>query len=314
MDCVIGIDIGGTNTKIMAMEPGGKRLASRLIPTEAGSPQETLGGIAAAAIRLAAQCGCGKILAVGAGVPGPVNSRTGIAYRVPNLGWRRADIQGVLRSRFRCPVAVDNDGNVNLMGEWRFGVGRGLTDLVMITLGTGIGGGILVNGGVVRGSLSLAGEIGHIQVDHSQILCSCGRTGHLESRCSSKALLAYARELLPQYPDSILRDGEGGPNILGVEAVFRGFEERDPCAQAAVERYLEYLSMGVSGLIHIFNPQSIILGGGISHTFSLWSDFLTRRVADKLMDEIMECPIICGALFEDAGAMGACALAMKNIA
>lgn len=315
MDCVIGIDIGGTNTKMMAMAPDGTVLACDMIPTAAGIPRQTLGDIAAAAISLAAKCGCAGILAVGVGVPGPVNSHTGIAYRIPNFGWRQVDVRGILQDALHCPVVVDNDGNINLLGEWQFGAGQGLTDLVLVTLGTGIGGGILANGSVVRGGQSTAGEIGHIPVDHSQILCSCGKTGHLESYCSSKALLDYTRALLPQYPDSVLQNlEENSGRPLSAETVFRGFGEQDRCCMEVVDRYLEYLSMGLCSLIHILNPQRIILGGGISHAFPLWGDSLERKVGGKLMDDAMRCSIICSALFEDAGAMGACALALQEIA
>lgn len=312
MEYVVGIDIGATSTKLMIMDRMGGIVEKKVILTAVDSPENTLSQIAGEARDLISLAGREKqIAAIGVGIPGPTNCRDGIAYYVPNLDWRNVAVATFFKRYFECPALIENDGNINLLGECRFGAGIGVRDAVLITLGTGIGGGILVQNTVLRGADCLAGEIGHMVIGPAKDTCSCGQTGCFESYCSGKAILHHARDVLKCNTNSILLDVTGGDlNRLTVEMVFNGYREQDACCTQVVKRFLEYLVIGVTNLIHIFNPQKIIIGGGISHAGDIILPPLQQTVCQRIMDRRMECDVCCGTLFEDAGSMGACSLAL----
>ncbi len=315
MQYVIGVDIGGTNTKIIVMDASERILQRNSVPTVIGSPSKSLLCIADAVEYSIKQLNMTRqVSGIGIGVPGPTNNKLGIAYYVPNLNWHDVDIRTFFKQRFNCPVSVENDGNINLLGEWHFGAGKGFTDLILITLGTGLGGGILVNGSLLHGASSLAGEIGHMVIEPSQETCSCGNTGCWESFCSGRAMLRNARTVLPQYEHSLLL-GYANNNLdqLTPKMILTGYRNNDLCSKVIVEKFVHYLSIGIVNLIHIFNPQKIILGGGISQASDIFLEPLNHEVLKRLMDSKMQCAIDCGDLLENAGAMGACYLALSTL-
>ena len=314
MSHVLGIDIGGTNTKIMVMDGLGAVVYNSSVLTVAGKPQETLGGLAGEAKSALGQLGLDRIEAVGITVPGPTNSETGTAYFVPNLDWHNVDVRSFFENQFDCPVSIENDGNANLLGEWRFGAGKGYDDIILLALGTGLGGGILSNGLLVHGASCLAGEVGHMIVGESEEICSCGKTGCLESFCSGRAILRDARKMMSAHRESVLYEYCGSDQEqLTVKMVFDGYAENDQCGILAIDRFVRYLAIGIASLIHIFNPQMVILSGGISRSCEAFISSVRQSAESRLMDERMKCEIVCGQLFENAGAMGACSLALSSL-
>ena len=249
---VLGIDIGGTNARIAAVGEGGEMLASRRVPTrDAGG---TLGTLLALADSILGR----PPRAVGIGITGPVDAASGVVDNPHTLrGWPPTDVAAPFRERFGVPVAVDNDANAAALGEWWRGAGRGARRLAVITLGTGIGTGLLVDGQVQRGADGRHGEIGHHLLDPAGPECYCGARGCWESLAAGPALARRA--------------GDGCD-------VARGIHEGDPVALGAVAEVARWIGLGLLNVGAFFVPDVVVLAGGVAEHFALM-----RPVIDEVL-------------------------------
>ncbi|MFA5193012.1 MAG: ROK family protein [Verrucomicrobiia bacterium] len=300
---IIGIDVGNTNMTGALASDDGKRIATlRRKSDRAGGAKagvKLISEIIAALQKRAAAKG-GSVRRVGIGFGGPVDFERGVALLShQNPGWANTPLRDQLQKRFDIPVALDNDANAGTLGEWRFGAGRGVNDLLYVNIGTGIGGGVIANGALVRGAQNLAGEIGHIIVRRDGPLCTCGKHGCLEGCASGSAIGRRGSEAL-------------GRKVSGKE-VFALAAKGNATAQGVLDGVIEDLAQGLGVGIGLLNPALIIIGGGLSEApEKLFLQPLRRAVPRYCLAEAApRLRIEPAQLRYDAGVMGAVALAMS---
>jgi glucokinase len=250
----------------------------------------------------------GKILALGVAVPGYLNPHTGIVYSAPNIpNWKQLPLGQILHSKFNTTIMLGNDANLAAMGEWRYGAGQGTHNLLYLTISTGIGGGVIINNNLLVGAQGLAAELGHVTILPDGPLCSCGQRGHLEALSSGNAIAKFVSDKLAKGIRSSLK------NIKHISAqdVSLAAHAGDALAQEAMDRAAGYLGMALANFVHIFNPEMIILGGGVLQSGSRFLE-KTRIALERyiIAKEYLEHVIITRAqLGDDSGLYGALAFA-----
>jgi glucokinase len=263
-DVVLGVDIGGTNTELGLVDRAGRIRANTVMPTKGEQAAPVyFGRLQAKALALLEGLGPNfRLMAIGIGAPNANFYRCTIE-NPPNLSWDLVDIRAELSPYFSVPVAATNDANAAALGELYFGAGRGLRDFIVITLGTGLGSGIVVNGELLYGSTGFAGELGHVIVDPQGRLCGCGRRGCLETYASATGLRRTVRELVESRADaSGLRAIP--PDQLTAKRVFEAAEAGDPIAIEAFEFTGDLLGRKLADAVVFSSPAAIILFGGLA--------------------------------------------------
>ncbi|WP_072524586.1 ROK family protein [Clostridium sp. Marseille-P3244] len=317
MKYLAGIDLGGTNIKFALMNEHMGTVYKKSIPTPfRGSPETVFQAMINGLQSLLQENALTplSLLGIGIGIPGLTDSRKGLAYEVKFLRWRNIDVITPFSHAFGVPVIAENDGAVNALGECYLGAGKGKQNVILLTLGTGLGCGIVSDGRLLRGRDGVAAETGHMTIDPEGDLCACGRRGCFESCCSATALMRYARRAVLEYPDCILMQYAKG-DIFAIDGpmICKGSDSGDPASQNALRIFNEKLSIGLMNLINLLNPDMIILSGGVSAA----GDRILRPVRDlveeKLMHPVQHCEIVTGQLGSDAGSLGACILAAQKI-
>ena len=309
----IGIDLGGTNTAAALVGKNGEIIKRAEIPTNTG------GGAQAVTDGLLSVCkdllgGARETpLSIGIGVPGLVNSETGEVVFAPNLPLDGVSISSGLKKAYGCPILVGNDANCAALGETVAGGAAGAKDVVFITLGTGVGGGIIVGGRLHTGLSGAAGEIGHIVIVAGGRACGCGRNGCWESYGSATGLIKTASEHMEMNASSSLWELCGGSaGKLNGRLIFGAFRDGDAVARAIVEQYIEHLAIGIANIINIFDPEMVCIGGGISGEWdSISAPLLARVDAEKISRPSTGLPqtqIVRAKLGNDAGIIGAAML------
>lgn len=259
-----GVDIGGTSVKIGLGRTSGWLFETRKIGTPpAPSPESFLAQIADVIKQRIQARGfrAADVLGIGVGVPGPVDAQ-GIVHGCANLGWGDVDVKAILEQHLQMPVQVGNDADVAALGEMWQGGGKGYSDLVMITLGTGVGGGVIVNQHIVSGRFGSAGEIGHLRVNSQETEpCGCGNYGCLEQYASATGIVRTARAMLKQHPElsSPLRE-----NTLDAKAVCDAARTGDALARAVIDRSMGKLGEALAMISCVVDPEVYVIGGGVS--------------------------------------------------
>ena len=312
MNYYVGIDLGGTNIKGMIMNDRLQVIIKKIFPTpQRKPPEETFTAIinlVEAMMGESAVC-IEDVLGIGIGIPGLIDSRVNKVFNAANLLWSDMDVGIPLRDYFKKPVYAENDGNVNALGEMYFGAGKGFGDIVLLTLGTGLGSGIVVGGQLLHGASHVAGEVGHMVIESDGELCSCGKRGCFESCCSATAMVRYARKFAIENPDTLLlKYASGNPLAITCEMIDYGFDAGDAVSQKTIETFAQKLSIGLVNLINLFNPEVIIIGGGLSRSGERILKPVRKQVEDSLMHPVQRCKILAGELGSDAGVMGACSI------
>ena len=311
-----GVDIGGTTCKIGLFEMNGTLIEDWEIKTNTENKGASILDDVAAAIEGKMQsAGIAKeeVQGIGVGVPGPVTG-DGTVLQCVNLGWGEFNVAEVLKKRTGFDVKVGNDANVAALGEMWQGGGKGHKDVVMVTLGTGVGGGIIVDGKIVAGANGAGGEIGHIMVNEEETdTCGCGKKGCYEAYASATALMNQIQTACEKHPDSLLakkveEDGNSG------KIVFDCAKEGDKVAIAVVKRYIKYVGVGLVNYANIFAPEVIIIGGGISNQGDNIIKPLQRYVSrNKYGAEYTpKVKVVAATLKNDAGIIGAAALCINH--
>jgi glucokinase len=306
MSCYIAVDVGGTQIRAACYsEESSKPSKIERIPTqEAG--ENALERIISLIRYVWPENG--SVKAVGVAAPGPLDPYQGIIFNAPNIkGWIDLPLQARLEDALQVPVGIGNDANLAALGERTYGAGQGHSHLIYITVSTGIGGGIIVGDQLLLGHQGLAAEVGHMTVLPSGPMCGCGHRGHLEALASGPAIARWVEEELDNGAGSSLRDRRP----LTAKMVGMAAKEGDPLSIQAFTRAGEFLGLGLTGLVHIFNPTIIILGGGVSRAGSLLIDPLRRIMKQEILSpQYLEVLTIkTAALGDDAGLAGALALA-----
>jgi glucokinase len=303
----VGIDIGGTKVAGMRVAEDGSVLDRRERPTPAEDVSATVEAVTDLAGELAAAGG----EAVGVGAAGMVDFASGTLRSAPNLAWREIRLRDLVAERTGLPCVVDNDANVAAWGEYRFGAARGYRHALVVTVGTGIGGGIVADGELFRGEHGFAAEIGHFIVEPGGPPCGCGNRGCWEQVASGRALDRAARA-------EVERDAGGRIAALAAGAEPSGLHvsgaagEGDPAAVAIFEVVGRRLGEGIAGLVNILDPEVVIVGGGVAEVGAVLLEPARRAFLDAVEapEHRPEVPILAAALGNDAGAIGAAALGL----
>lgn len=265
----IGIDIGGTNLKAGVVNAKGELLATEKTPLEWTNAEAFVKVLAELSIAAAKKAGValGEIAAVGMGVPGEVDNKTGMITHTVNIPLENVPVEQVFRTYLDVPVYLDNDANCAAIGEYYAGAGKGCKDFVVVTLGTGVGAGVIVDGRMVRGFNGAGGEAGHMVIETNGVQCSCGRKGCWEQYSSATALIRMTREAMQKHPESALWDVCGGDleQIGGRSAFLVAREKGDATAKAVCDRFISYLATGVTNMVNLFQPEVLCIGGGVSN-------------------------------------------------
>ena len=317
MRYIVGVDIGGTNIVVGTVaEDGSAVYGVRTFPTrpEEGSPA-VLSRIAAlveesvqATLR---ETGLGRdaIVGVGIGAPGPLDRARGLVLHTPNLGWRDLPLRDLVSAAVRLPAALDNDANCAVYGEWWVGAARGGRYVVGLTIGTGIGGGIVIDGKLYHGASDAAGEIGHTTIDSTGRRCKCGNYGCLEAYASGPAIAARAVEGIEAGAESSLPAFVGGDlALITAQTVYEAAHAGDDFAQEVVRDTAKFLGAGVANLVNIFNPDIVVIAGGVTLAGERLFVPLQAEVKRRAFKPAVEaCRIVPGTLPGTAGVFGAAA-------
>lgn len=318
---VLGIDLGGTGVKTALVSEDRKVLAQDTRATEAGEGQDVVvGNMVASAEAVIAASGVSRkdIIAAGVGAPGPLNWETGIVYSPPNLpGWKDVPLAGLMQDRLGIPCFLENDANAACYGEFWMGAGQGCETMCLLTLGTGVGGGVVTFGKLLRGIDGTAGEIGHMKVQgEGGRACGCGATGCLESYGSVTGMVLTAREGLDSGATSSLGDLCGGDySVLTGKMISEAAEAGDVFAGDVIEETARWLGIGISSLINVFNPEKVVLCGGMTAT----GERLLGPLRDTARSQAFDVParrveIVAGTLGNDSGVLGCAGVALERAA
>ncbi len=306
----IGIDVGGTNVKIALVNDEGKILYSNSVPTRAEMGYEyTVNNIKQAIYDLLKETKLEPkdIQGMGFGFPGQVDYKAGIVRNAPNIpGWVEIPIAKIFEDEFHIPTRVDNDVRCAALGELNYGAGKGCENLICITVGTGIGSGLVVNGKLVRGASNAAGEIGHIKLQmNGGPICGCGDTGCLEAFASGPAIVALAEDYIKGGKSTKYRELANGAPITPY-IVCEAAKAGDPVAQRIFTIIGEYIGIGMASVVNLLNPEKIIIGGGVAdageYLLNPLSETLKKR-AMKIAGETVK--IVHAELGNTAGVIGA---------
>ncbi|HEU4558597.1 MAG TPA: ROK family protein [Longimicrobium sp.] len=311
----LGVDVGGTKIEIVLAGRGGRVLAETRIPTEPErGPHDTLARAAAAA-RETFGAAYTSAVAVGISVAGQVGPR-GVLLGAPNLpGWAGGDIRRIATAAFGTPARVVNDVRAATWGEWRLGAGRGVRDLVVVFLGTGVGGGAVLGGQILEGAGGIGGEFGHLTVVVGGRQCTCGNRGCLEAYCGGWAIEERAREAAladPAAGATLLRVA-GGADGVTPHAIAAALAEGDPLARRVIDETAEVLGAGVVGLVNALNPRRVIMGGGILDGFPELMERAAAAVRERALPAARTVEFARAGLRDDAPALGAADLALARL-
>ena len=314
---IVGIDLGGTNIAAGAMPTDGTReIAMRITPTRAHEGADTVVDriglmIEEVIAETRAETGAerGDFLGVGIGSPGPLDRARGVVIITPNLGWRDFPLRDEVSKRVNLPATLDNDANCATLGEWWCGAAKGGRNVVGMTIGTGIGGGLILDNKLYHGASDAAGEIGHTSIDATGRRCKCGNYGCLEAYTSGPAIAERAREVLEGDEASELTQMVGGDlSRITAQTVFEASKRGDQVALEVVRDTAHFLGVGVANLINIFNPDTFVIAGGVTQAGDLLFDPLRAEVRRRAFKPAVEaCRIVPGALPLSAGVVGAVA-------
>ncbi|MBR3808062.1 MAG: ROK family glucokinase [Lachnospiraceae bacterium] len=311
MKYVFGVDIGGTTVKLGFFDTEGNILEKWEIPT-----RKDLGGkyilpdIAESLTDKLMEKGITKeeVVGVGVGVPGPVDA-DGVVFKAVNLGWDIFSVSNTLGDLINLPVKAGNDANVAALGEMWKGGGKGHDDLVAVTLGTGVGGGIIVQGKLLAGATGAGGEIGHIHVeDNEEDRCGCGKKGCLEQYGSATGIVRIANRVLAATDEaSVLREGE-----LTAKAVCDAAKAKDAVAVKVMEQFGEYLGRGLAAIACVVNPEVFVIGGGVSKAGEMLFDYIRPHYEKYVFHGSKNTKFALATLGNDAGIVGAARLVLEQ--
>ena len=315
----VGVDLGGTNVRVALGSADGRLLAQHRAPTPAREgPAAVVERIVAGVRAVLQESGAelGRVQGVGVGAPGPLDMDTGVVFSPPNLDhWRDVPLAAMLREHLGVPIRIGNDANLAAVGERAYGAGRGIDDLVYITVSTGIGGGVIVAGKLLVGVAGTAGEVGHMTVDMRGPRCKCGNIGCLEAVAAGPAIARAGQAAAAAAPESPLLALAGGdPAGVTTALVVQAARAGDRMALAVFTAAAEAIGVGCVNLIHLFNPRRLIIGGGVSQAGDLLFGPVERIVDERaLAAPRAACSIVAAGLGDDAGLSGAISLVAHGI-
>ena len=307
----VGVDLGGTNIKIGLVDEKGKISKRVTVECCAGEgPDKVIHQIKSGIKTVLKHTDC-KIIGIGIGAPGAVKLKKGTVENPPNFpGWGKIHLGNILKKEFKCDVFVENDANAAAIGELIYGTGRQLKNFVMITLGTGVGSGIICDKKIFRGETGLAGEIGHVSIDLNGRQCKCGSVGCIESYIGNSYLVERTVDSLTENKDSLIFQLTGGDlNLLTPEIIHMAAEQGDEFAKSVVIDAGVKLGAALTSVVHVLDISAFVIGGGLAGFGKLLFDAVESSLKERVMKPFKEKIIVKAAkLKNDAGIKGASAL------
>jgi glucokinase len=312
------IDLGGTKIITAIISDKGEIIAREYCPTLAdGGPPAVIERLFSGIDRLLKQSNVSlsQLDAISLAAAGVIDVKNGVITESPNLaGWRNIPLRGIVEEKYKLPTFLINDADAAALGEHRFGAGRWLNNLVLFTLGTGIGGGIIINNKLYIGPTGSAAEIGHMTIDVNGPRCSCGNIGCLEMLASGTAVASEVISRISQGEKSSLTEvAKGKLGSITAEKVSLAAQDGDTLALEAIARAASYLGIGVVNVVNIFNPEIVIIGGGMANMGDLLLEPVRQFVKEsafQLLTEIVR--IVPAQLGDDAGVFGAAVFAFQQ--
>lgn len=304
----VGLDVGGTKAAGLVVTEEGEILARQVAETPADDVDATMETLFDVIDTLRKE---GDPVAVGIGGAGMVDFEGGVMRYAPNLAWRELPVRDMVSERTGLPCVLDNDANAACWGEYRFGAARGYRYVLLVTVGTGIGGGIVSDGALYRGVHGFAAEVGHVVVDPEGPVCGCGNRGCWEMVASGRALDRLGREAAEEHPEGLIATLAGAGEVVGrhvTEAAGQG----DDVARRIIGEVGQRLGTGIAGLVNVLDPELVVVGGGVADIGpELFDPAHQAYLATVLApDHRPEVPIVPAALGNDAGSIGAAAMAL----
>ncbi len=310
----IGVDVGGMSIKAGAVNLNGEILVKDKVVTDGKHVDVFLKDIKELLIKIINECKEKEfdIKGIGFGVPGMVDNKKGLINKMANIGGRDVPLKEYLND-LNLPIYLSNDANVAALGEQRFGIAKGLNNVVLLTLGTGIGGGLILNGKLYEGNEGKGAELGHVCLLLNGRNCGCGRKGCLEAYASASALLRMTREYMEKYKDSMMWEycNNDINNVDGLTS-FECAKKGDEAANKLIDQYIMYLGEGMLDFANIFRPEAFVIGGGISNQ----GEYLTNKLKAYLAKQnygyegAPASDVLIAKLKNDAGIIGAASLLM----
>ncbi len=314
---IVGVDLGGTSINVgVVPSEGGTVLGMRSLPTDpergAKAVVDRINGMIRDAMKDArreASLPEDAFRGIGIGSPGPLDRSTGTILNTPNLGWRNFPLRDLVSNEIGLEAALDNDANAAALGEYWLGAGRDVRHLVAVTLGTGIGGGIVVDGEVYHGASDVAGEIGHMTIDSTGRRCNCGSYGCLEAYASGPAIAARAVEGLESDAASVLPEMvDDDLSRITAETVYEAIVAGDLYAGEVMRETAKLLGSGIANLINVLNPELVVISGGVTRAGEHLFEPLRAEVRKRAFREAADaCRIVSSELGDMAGVVGAAA-------
>ena len=314
---VAGIDMGATHLTILLANFSAQVIAEREIPFEiANGPQACLGQADQVLKELlqSANLGMADLAAVGLGVPGPIVTEAGMVLAPPIMpGWDRFPIRDTLEKRWEGrPVSLNNDAELGALGEWAYGADRGANNLAYIKIGTGVGAGLLIDGQIYRGATGSAGEIGHITIEENGLLCNCGNRGCLETLTGGKAIARIAQEAVRRNARTRLAEIQPVESITAVD-VANAARGGDLVAQQILVTAGDHLGIAIAGLVNLFNPNIVVVGGGVAQIGDLFLEPVRKAVQKRSLPAAAQAVRITTALLgRRSSGMGAVVQAVST--
>ncbi|WP_042369101.1 ROK family glucokinase [Streptacidiphilus neutrinimicus] len=310
MGLTIGVDVGGTKIAAGVVDENGAILARTRVPTPA-DPQWAVGAIADAIKELREDH---EVVAVGVGAPGYIDRDRSTVLMAPNIAWENEPLKARIEDLVHLPTVVENDANAAAWGEFRFGAAASHQDMIMVTVGTGIGGGIVIEGRMHRGSFGVAGEIGHLNMVPDGLPCGCGSKGCWEQYGSGRALRRYGREAAAADPvrgKRMLELNEGVAETITGSQITQAAQEGDPMALEVYDELADWLGRGLADLASLFDPAVFVLGGGVSDSGRLLLDPVAKAFAKYLIGGVHRprAEVVLATIGSAAGIIGAADLA-----
>lgn len=321
---IVGVDIGGTNIVAGALpDDGSRELGVHSEPTAASDGADAVVARICSMIDKTieltmAETGATRsdFRGVGVGAPGPLDRDRGLVITTPNLGWTNFPLRDVVSERVKLQVTLDNDANCATLGEWWLGSAKGGRNVVGMTIGTGIGGGLILDGKLYHGSSDVAGEIGHTTIDVTGRLCKCGNYGCLEAYASGPSIAARAREAIQQGEETSLLPSmvNGDLSKLTAAIVYDAAHKGDETAIEVVRETARFLGAGIANLLNVFNPDVVVIAGGVTQAGETLFEPLRREARKRAFKPAVEgCRIVAGSLQGTAGVVGAVATFKQQV-
>lgn len=311
---ILGIDVGGTTIKFGVVQES-KTIYELTLPTYAyENPNKVLSQLKSGVKKIFEVYDTSKFLGIGIGFPGKVDTETGIVTSAPNFkNWKKIQVRKSLNS-YKLPIFIDNDANCAALGELYFGAGKNYNNFIMVTLGTGVGGGIILNKKLFRGESGGAGEIGHISIDYSGPKCKCGRKGCVEAYAGNSYIKQRTIQKLNEYPDSlILKLVEHNLEAIEPKVIYEAAKKNDELAIKILEETGYYLGIGLANIANTLDVKTFIIGGGTSGAGKTLLNAIKKSIKNHgVQDIVKDVRIIPARLKNKAGILGAASLVLSS--